>query len=175
MCDPIKWRQKTGEPSAETAENSAGAESHSIYSSRPSETPVSLQPPDMAASPEKLQGPEPTEVQSFPTVPAQEVQTKQTTETHVAIPSKAQPLCTTLNKSQPVENNITRAGRLSKPPGYLKDYAWLHLLIVGDSKKVVIFFSFFFLLRLWTLLKQLTLFVPKRSASVLWLMLLGFH
>ena len=65
----------------------------------------------MAASPEILQGPEPTEVQSFPTVPAQEVQTKQTTETHVAIPSKAQPLCTTLNKSQPVENNITRAGR----------------------------------------------------------------
>ena len=95
-----------------------------FYSSRPSETPVALQPLDMAASPEKLQGPEPTEGQSFPTVPAQEDQSKQTTKTPVAIPSKAQPLCTTLNKSQLVENKITRAhGRLSKPPGYLKDYA----------------------------------------------------
>ena len=32
---------------------------------------------------------------------------------------------------------FTRAGRLSKPPGYLKDYAWLHLMFVhnyvGDS------------------------------------------
>ena len=93
------------------------------YSSRPSKTPVALQPPDMAASPEKLQGPEPTEGQSFPTVPAEEDQSKQTTKTPVAIPSKAQPLCKTLNKSQLVENRITRVGRLSKPPGNLKDYA----------------------------------------------------
>ena len=114
-------------------------------SSRPSETPVALQPLDMAASQEKLQGPEPTEGQSFPTVPAQEDQSKQTTKTPVAIPSKAQPLCTTLNKSQLVENKITRAhGRLSKPPGYLKDYAWLHLMIAGDSWKIG-FFLFFFL------------------------------
>ena len=42
-----------------------------FYSSRPSEAPVALQPPDMAASPEKLEGPQPTEGQSFPTVPAQ--------------------------------------------------------------------------------------------------------
>ena len=77
----------------------------------------------MAASPEKLQGPEPTEGQSFPTVSAQEDQSKQTTKTPVAIHSKAQPLCTTLNKSHLVKNRITRAGRLSKPPGYLKDYA----------------------------------------------------
>ena len=94
-----------------------------FYSSRPSETPVALQPPDMAASPEKLQGPVPTEGQSFPTAPAQEDQSKQTTKTPLAIPSKAQPLCTTLNKSQLVKNRITRAGRLSKPPGYLQDYA----------------------------------------------------
>ena len=82
-----------------------------------------LQGPDMAASPEKLQGPQPTEGQSFPTVPAQGNQSKQPTKTPVAIRSKAQPLCTTLNKSRPVENKITRAGWLSKPPGYLKDYA----------------------------------------------------
>ena len=94
-----------------------------FYSSQPSEAPVALQPLDMAASPEKLQGPQPTEGQSFPTVPAQGDQSKQPTKTPVAIPSKAQPLCTTLNKSRPVENRITRAGRLSKPPGYLKDYA----------------------------------------------------
>ena len=74
-----------------------------FYSSRPSEIPVALQPLDMAASPEKLQGPEATEGQSFPTVPAQEDQSKQPTKTPVAIPSKAQPLCTTLNKSRPVE------------------------------------------------------------------------
>ena len=92
-------------------------------SSRPSEIPVALQPLDMAASPEKLQGPEATEGQSFPTVPAQEDQSKQTTKTPIAIPSKAQPLCTTLKKSQLVENKIPRAGRLSKPPGYLQDYA----------------------------------------------------
>ena len=94
-----------------------------FYSSQPSEAPVALQPLDMAASPEKLQGPQPTEGQSFPTVPAQGDQSKQPTKTPVAIPSKAQPLCTTFNKSRPVENRITRAGRLSKPPGYLKDYA----------------------------------------------------
>ena len=76
----------------------------------------------MAASLEKLQGTEPTEGQSFPTVPAQEDQSKQTTKTPVAIPSKAQPLCTALNKSQLVDNRITRAGWLSKPPSYLKDY-----------------------------------------------------
>ena len=104
-----------------------------FYSSQPSEAPVALQPLDMAASPEKLQGPQPTEGQSFPTVPAQGNQSKQPTKTPVAIPSKAQPLCTTLNKSRPVENRITRAGRLSKPPGYLKDYAWLHLMIVRDG------------------------------------------
>ena len=38
----------------------------------------------MAASPEKLQGPELTEGQSFPTVPAQEDQSKQTTKTPVS-------------------------------------------------------------------------------------------
>ena len=95
-----------------------------FYSSQPSEAPVAVPPPDMAASPEKLQGPQPTEGQSFPTVPAQGDQSKQPTKTPDAIPSKAQPLCTTtLNKSRPVENRITRAGQLSKPPGYLKDYA----------------------------------------------------
>ena len=115
-----------------------------FYSSLPSEAPVALQTPDMAASPEKLQGPQPTEGQSFPTVPAPGDQSKQLTKTPVAIPSEAQPLCTTLNKSRPVENRITRAGRLSKPPGYLKDYAWLHLMIAGDSWKIG-FFLFFFL------------------------------
>ena len=89
----------------------------------------------MAASPEKLQGPQPTEGQSFPTVPAQGDQSKQPTKTPVSIPSKAQPLYTKLNKSRPVENKITRAGRLSKPPAYLKDYAWLHVMIVSDSLK----------------------------------------
>ena len=42
-----------------------------FYSSQPTEAPVALQPLDMAASTEKLQGPQPTEGQSFPTVPAQ--------------------------------------------------------------------------------------------------------
>ena len=42
-----------------------------FYSSQPSEAPVVLPPPDMAASPEKLQGLQPTEGQSFPTVPLQ--------------------------------------------------------------------------------------------------------
>ena len=32
-------------------------------------------------------------------------------------------LCTTLNKSQPVENRITSTGWLLKPSGYLKDCA----------------------------------------------------
>ena len=97
-----------------------------FYSSKTyncSEARVTLQALDTAASSEKLQGPQQTEGQSFPTVPAQGDQSKQPTKTPVAIPSKAQPLCTTLNKSRPVENRITRAGRLSKPPGYLKDYA----------------------------------------------------
>ena len=50
----------------------------------------------------------------------------------------------------------------------LKDYTWLHLMIVGDSEKIG-FFSFFFLLRQWTLclLKQLTLFVQNVLHSVL--------
>ena len=52
-----------------------------FYSSRPREAPVALQPPDMAASPEKLQGPQPTEGQSFPTGPAQGDQSKQLTKT----------------------------------------------------------------------------------------------
>ena len=52
-----------------------------FYSSQPSEAPVALQPPDMAASPEKLQGPQPTEGQSFPTGPAQGDQSKQLTKT----------------------------------------------------------------------------------------------
>ena len=52
-----------------------------FYSSRPSEAPVALQPPDMAASPEKLQGPQPTEGQSFPTGPVQGDQSKQLTKT----------------------------------------------------------------------------------------------
>ena len=93
-----------------------------FHSSQPREAPVALQPPGMAASQEKLQGPQPTEGQSFPTVPAQGDKSKQPAKTSVAISRKAQPLCTTLNKSQPVENRITRAGRLSKPHGYLKDY-----------------------------------------------------
>ena len=42
-----------------------------FYSSRPSKALVALQPPDMAASLEKLQRPQPTEGQSFLTVPAQ--------------------------------------------------------------------------------------------------------
>ena len=41
-----------------------------FYSSQPREAPVALQPPDLAASPEKLHGPQPIEGQSFPTVPA---------------------------------------------------------------------------------------------------------
>ena len=73
----------------------------------------------MAASPEKFQGPQPTEGQSFPTVPAQGDKSKWPTKIPVGISSKAHPLCTTLNKSQPVENTITSAGRLSKPSGYL--------------------------------------------------------
>ena len=80
-----------------------------FYSSQPREAPLALQPPDLAASPEKLQGPQPIEGQSFPTVPVQGDQSKQPTKTPVAVSSKAQPLCTTLNKSQPVENRITRA------------------------------------------------------------------
>ena len=80
-----------------------------FYSSQPREAAVALQPPDLAASPEKLQGPEPIEGQSFPTVPAQGDLSKQLTKTPVSLSSKAQPLCTTLNKSQLVENRITRA------------------------------------------------------------------
>ena len=88
-----------------------------FYSSQPREAPLALQPPDLAASPEKLQGPQPIEGQSFPTVPVQGDQSKQPTKTPVAVSSKAQPLCTTLNKSQPVENRITRAAaRFSKVP-----------------------------------------------------------
>ena len=88
-----------------------------FYSSQPREAPVALQPPDLAAFPEKLQGPQPVEGQSFPTVPAQGDQSKQPTKTPVAVSSKAQPLCTTLNKPQPVENRITRAAvRFSKVP-----------------------------------------------------------
>ena len=97
----------------------------------------------MAASPEKLQGPQPTEGQSFPTVPAQGDQSKQPTKTPVAIPSKAQPLCTTLNKSRPVENRITRAGQLSKPPGYLKDCAlqgkYISIKLTSQSKPLFAF------------------------------------
>ena len=91
-------------------------------SSQPSEAPVALQHPHMAASPERLQGPQPTQGQSF-TVPAEGDQFKQTSKTPVATPSKSQPLCTTFKKSQPVENMITRVGRLLRPPGYLKEYA----------------------------------------------------
>ena len=88
-----------------------------FYSSQPSEAPVALQPPDMVAYLEKVQRPHPTKGQSFPTVPSWGDQSKQPTKTPVAILSKAQPLCT---MSQLVENGITRAGWLSKPPGYLK-------------------------------------------------------
>ena len=80
-----------------------------FYSSQPREVPVALQPLDLAASPEKLQGPQPIEGQSFTTVPAQGDQSKQPTKTPVALSSEAQPLRKTLNKSQPVENKITRA------------------------------------------------------------------
>ena len=72
-----------------------------FYSSQPREAPVALEPPDLAASPEKLHGLQPVEGQSF--------QQCQPTKTSVALSSKAQPLCITLNKSQPVENRITRA------------------------------------------------------------------
>ena len=83
-----------------------------FYSSQPTcrEAPVALQPPGMAASPEELQGPQSAEGKSFPTVPAQGEKSKEPTKTSVAISSKPQPLCTTLNKSQPVENRITSAG-----------------------------------------------------------------
>ena len=88
-----------------------------FYSSQPREADVALQPPDLAAPPEKLQGPQPIEGQSLPTVPAQGDQSKQLTKTPVALPSKAQPLRTTLNKSQLVENRITRAAaRFSTVP-----------------------------------------------------------
>ena len=80
-----------------------------FYSPQPREVPVALQPLDLAASPEKLQGPQPIEGQSFTTVPAQGDQSKQPTKTPVALSSEAQPLRKTLNKSQPVENKITRA------------------------------------------------------------------
>ena len=170
MCDPIKWRQKGEHRNRRHLCRSR----EPFYSSQPRETPVAQQPPGMAASPERHQGQ--GQGQSFPTVPAQGDKSKWPTKTPVAVSSKAQPLCTTLNKSQPVENRITSAGWLSKPPGYLKDYAWLHLMIAGDSWKIG-FFLFFFLLRHWTrcLLKQLTLFVQNVLRSVLWLMLLGFH
>ena len=85
-----------------------------FYSSQPREAPVAPQPPDLAASPEKLQGPQPIEGQSFPTVPAQGNQSKQPTKTPGALSSKAQPLCTTLNKSQPVENRITKLRPVSR-------------------------------------------------------------
>ena len=68
-------------------------------SSQPSDAPVALQHLHMAASPEKLQGPQPTQGQSF-TVPAEGDQSKQTPKTPVATPSKSQPLCPTFNKSQ---------------------------------------------------------------------------
>ena len=77
-----------GESSAETADISAGAESHSTANIKFREAPVALQLPDMTASPEKLQGPQPTEGQSFPTVPAQGDQSKQSTKTPLAIPRK---------------------------------------------------------------------------------------
>ena len=70
-----------------------------FYSSQPREAPVALQPPDMVAYLEKVQRPHPTKGQSFPTVPSWGDQSKQPTKTPVAIPSKAQPLCTTSNKS----------------------------------------------------------------------------
>ena len=70
-----------------------------FYSSQPSEAPVALQPLDMVAYLEKVQRPHPTKGQSFPTVPSWGDQSKQPTKTPVAIPSKAQPLCTTSNKS----------------------------------------------------------------------------
>ena len=60
-----------------------------LYSSQPTKAPVALQAPYMAASPEKLQRPQPTEGQSFPTVPAQGDQSKQPNKTPIAIPSKA--------------------------------------------------------------------------------------
>ena len=124
MCDPIKVKTEEGRFLRRNCRHLCRSR-EPFYSSQPSKAPVALQPLDMGASPEKLQGPQPTEGHSFPTVPAQGDQSKQPTKTPVAIPSKAQPLCTTLNKSRPVEDRITRAGRLSKPPGYLKYYAWL--------------------------------------------------
>ena len=52
-----------------------------MYSSQPREAPVALQSPGMAASPEKFQGPQPTEGQSFPTVPVQGDKSKRPTKT----------------------------------------------------------------------------------------------
>ena len=69
-----------------------------FYSSQPREAPVAPQRTGMAASPEKLQRPQPTESQSFRTVPAQGDKSKQPSKTRVAISSKAHTLCTTLKK-----------------------------------------------------------------------------
>ena len=81
------------------------------------------QHPVSEASPEKLQGPQPTEGQSFPTVPAQGDKSKQPTETPVAISRKAHPLCTTLNKSQPVDHKCWWVVRATWLLNKLKDYA----------------------------------------------------
>ena len=87
-----------------------------LYSSQPREAAVALQPRIWQPLQRNSKGLSQQRVgQSFPTVPAQGDQSKQLTKTPVALPSKAQPLCTTLNKSQLVENRITRAAaRFSK-------------------------------------------------------------
>ena len=120
-----------------------------FYSSRPARLLQLCNPQDMAASPEKPKGPQPTEGQSFPTVAAQGDWSKQPTNAPVAIPSKAQPPCTTLNKSKLVENRTTIAGRSSKPPT-LQLLKGLYLTTPDDCRrqlKKLGFFSFFFLLR----------------------------
>ena len=73
-----------------------------FYSSQPSEAPVALQALDMAASPEKLQGPQPTEGQSFPTVPAQ----------GTSLNSQPKPLLQYLTRPNLCVQNATSLGQL---------------------------------------------------------------
>ena len=88
-----------------------------FYPSQPGELPVTLPSLCQSATPEKPQRP-----QSMPTTPRQEDQPNEPDKPLFATPSKDQPLCAAHDGPQPVKTRITRAGRLSKPPGYLKDY-----------------------------------------------------
>ena len=87
--------------------------SEPFYSSQPSEAPVALQPLDMVAYLEKVQRPHPTKGQSFPTVPSW----------GTSLNSQPKPLLQYLarpNLCARQVTSLTRAGWLSKPPGYLK-------------------------------------------------------